>query len=78
MKNYWDNYYKKIKGNLKPTPFSKRCKKILKGFRGKIYGFYDMSSRVRLDRYYFKNWSIFFDLKICFNTIYGILRYNLK
>ena len=37
MKNYWDNYYKKIKGNLKPTSFSKRCKKILKGFRGKIY-----------------------------------------
>jgi putative colanic acid biosynthesis UDP-glucose lipid carrier transferase len=49
-----------------------------RGFRGKIYGFYDMSSRVRLDRYYFKNWSILFDLKICFNTIYGILRYSLK
>ena len=34
-----------------------------RGFRGKIYGFYDMSSRVKLDRYYFKNWSIFFDIK---------------
>ena len=49
-----------------------------RGFRGKIYGFYDMSSRVKLDRYYFKNWSMFLDFKICFNTISGILRYNLK
>ena len=49
-----------------------------RGFRGKVYGFYDMSSRVKLDRYYFKNWSIFFDLKICLKTIFGILRYNLK
>ncbi len=49
-----------------------------RGYRGKIYGFYDMSSRVKLDRYYFKNWSIFFDLKICFKTVLGILKYNLK
>jgi len=49
-----------------------------RGFRGKIYGFYDMSSRVKLDRYYFKNWSIFFDLKICFNTVLGIMKFNLK
>ena len=46
----------------------------IRGFRGKIYGFYDMSSRVRLDRYYFKNWSIFFDLKICFKTVLGIMK----
>ncbi len=50
----------------------------IQGYRGKIYGFYDMSSRVKLDRYYFKNWSIFFDLKICFKTVLGILKYNLK
>tara|TARA_B100001248_G_scaffold98363_1_gene73027 strand:- start:3994 stop:5265 length:1272 start_codon:yes stop_codon:yes gene_type:complete len=50
----------------------------VRGFRGKIYGFYDMSSRVKLDRYYFKNWSIFLDIKICFGTIQGILKYNLK
>ena len=50
----------------------------IRGFRGKIYGFYDMSSRVKLDRYYFKNWSIFFDMKICFSTVLGILKYNLK
>jgi len=50
----------------------------IRGYRGKIYGFHDMSSRVKLDRYYFKNWSILFDLKICFSTIFGILMYNLK
>ena len=49
-----------------------------RGFRGKIYNFYDMCNRVKLDRYYFKNWSIFFDLKICLKTIIGILKYNLK
>mgnify|MGYP002828202027 CR=1 FL=1 len=46
----------------------------IQGYRGKIYGFYDMSSRVKLDRYYFKNWSIFFDLKICFKTVLGIIK----
>ena len=46
----------------------------IKGYRGKIYGFYDMSSRVKLDRYYFKNWSIFFDLKICFKTVLGLMK----
>ena len=48
------------------------------GFRGKISGFYDMSSRVKLDRYYFKNWSIFFDLKICYKTILVISRHSFK
>ena len=46
----------------------------IKGYRGKIYGFHDMSSRVKFDRYYFKNWSIFFDLKICFKTVLGIMK----
>ena len=49
----------------------------VQGFRGKIYNFYDMSSRVKLDRYYFKNWSILFDLRICAKTIFGILRANI-
>jgi len=48
----------------------------VRGYRGKIYGFYDMSSRVKLDRYYFKNWSILFDLKICLKTALGILMIN--
>ncbi len=48
----------------------------IRGFRGKIYGLNDMSSRVKLDRYYFKNWSILFDLKICLKTALGILMIN--
>ena len=48
------------------------------GYRGKIYDFYDMSSRVKLDRYYFKNWSLFFDLKICLKTTLGIMTNNIK
>ncbi len=50
----------------------------ISGFRGKIYNFYDMSSRVKLDRYYFKNWSFMLDLNICIRTIFGIIRFNLK
>tara|TARA_B100001094_G_C17929149_1_gene669862 strand:- start:397 stop:798 length:402 start_codon:yes stop_codon:yes gene_type:complete len=50
----------------------------IKGYRGKIYNFHDMSNRVKLDRYYFKNWSIFFDLKIFFKTTLGLLVNNFK
>ena len=50
----------------------------IQGFRGKICDFYDMSSRVKLDRYYFKNWTIFLDLKICLKTFLGILRLNIN
>ena len=50
----------------------------ISGFRGKIYNFYDMSSRVKLDRYYFKNWSFMLDLNICIRTIFGIIRFNLN
>ena len=50
----------------------------IKGFRGKIFGFHDMSSRVKLDRYYFKYWSIIFDIEICLKTIFGILKFNIK
>ena len=37
MKNYWDYYYKNTKGNLRPTPFSKRCIKFLKNYTGSIF-----------------------------------------
>ena len=47
------------------------------GFRGKIYGFHDMNSRVKLDRYYYKHWTLFFDLKICSKTFFGIIRANI-
>ena len=50
----------------------------VQGFRGKIHDFYDMSSRVKLDRYYFKNWTIYLDLKICLKTFFGIIRLNLN
>ena len=50
----------------------------ISGFRGKIKNYHDMSSRVKLDRYYFKNWSIFFDLKIFFQTIFKLVRFNLS
>ena len=47
------------------------------GFRGKIKSYYDMSSRVKLDRYYFKNWSLYLDLKIFSQTIIKLTRFNL-
>ena len=50
----------------------------ISGFRGKINNFNDMNSRVKLDRYYFKNWSILLDLKIFFATISKMIRFNLS
>ena len=37
-----------------------------------------MSARVKFDRYYFKNWSFWFDLKIFFNTMFKMIRFNLS
>ncbi len=37
MKNYWDSYYKNIKGISKPTPFSQKCFKFLKNYKGYIF-----------------------------------------
>ena len=50
----------------------------ISGFRGKIKNFNDMSSRVKLDRYYFKNWSLWFDVKIFFSTMFKMIRFNLS
>ena len=50
----------------------------ISGFRGKIKNYHDMASRVKLDRYYFKNWSIFLDFKIFFQTIFKLIRFNLS
>jgi len=50
----------------------------ISGFRGKIKNLNDMSSRVKLDRYYFKNWSLIFDIKIFFQTIFKMVRFNLS
>jgi len=49
----------------------------INGFRGKIKTHSDMNSRVKLDRYYFKNWSFYFDLKIFFSTMFKMIRFNL-
>ena len=50
----------------------------ISGFRGKINNTADMSSRVKLDRYYFKNWSLFFDFKIFFKTFFKMVKFNLS
>ncbi|MFL2616240.1 MAG: exopolysaccharide biosynthesis polyprenyl glycosylphosphotransferase [Flavobacteriaceae bacterium] len=50
----------------------------INGFRGKIKTHSDMNSRVKLDRYYFKNWSFYFDIKIFFSTMFKMIRFNLS
>ncbi len=47
-----------------------------KGFRGETADFSDMSGRVKLDRFYVKNWSLILDFKIIILTILSILRGN--
>ena len=50
----------------------------ISGHRGKIKNFNDMNSRVKLDRYYFKSWSFWLDLKIFSNTIIKMVRFSLS
>ena len=45
-----------------------------KGFRGETITFNDISGRVRLDRFYVKNWSLLLDIKIILLTIISILK----
>ena len=49
-----------------------------KGYSGFIASTQDMSDRVKLDVFYYKNWSLFLDFKIVFKTagilINGILK----
>nr|WP_236017488.1 exopolysaccharide biosynthesis polyprenyl glycosylphosphotransferase [Roseivirga sp. E12] len=44
------------------------------GYRGEISDFYQMNSRVKLDRFYLQNWSFLLDIKIVFLTIFGIIK----
>jgi len=44
-----------------------------KGFSGFISGLNDMRSRVRMDVFYFKNWSIILDLKIIIMTVFKMV-----
>ena len=45
-----------------------------KGFRGETSVFSDMSGRVRLDRFYVKNWSLVLDFKIILLTVISIMK----
>ncbi|MEQ9402641.1 MAG: undecaprenyl-phosphate glucose phosphotransferase [Cyclobacteriaceae bacterium] len=47
-----------------------------KGFRGETAAFSEMSGRVKLDRFYVKNWSLILDFKIIILTILSIIRSN--
>ena len=50
----------------------------MSGYRGKIKNLNDMSARVKFDRYYFKNWSFWFDIKIFIGTMIKMIRFNLS
>ncbi len=43
------------------------------GYRGEIKKFHQMSSRVKLDRFYLQNWSFILDVKIIILTVYSIV-----
>ncbi len=49
-----------------------------KGFRGETAELSDMSGRVKLDRFYVKNWSLILDFKIIILTILSIVRGDEK
>ncbi|UXP33547.1 undecaprenyl-phosphate glucose phosphotransferase [Reichenbachiella agarivorans] len=44
-----------------------------KGYRGETARFSEMYGRVKLDRFYVKNWSLWFDVKIIVLTVYSII-----
>lgn len=44
------------------------------GYRGEITDYYQMNSRVKLDRFYLQNWSFVLDMKIIFLTVFGIAK----
>jgi putative colanic acid biosynthesis UDP-glucose lipid carrier transferase len=49
-----------------------------KGFNGLISDIHDMSNRVKLDVFYFKNWSISLDIKIAFITFLIICKFPFR
>jgi len=46
----------------------------VKGYSGFISSNYDMRDRVKIDIFYFKNWSILLDFKIALATAYKLLK----
>ena len=43
------------------------------GYRGEIQELFDIRKRVKLDRFYFQNWTFFFDLKIIVRTVKALV-----
>ncbi|WP_432708682.1 undecaprenyl-phosphate glucose phosphotransferase [Pedobacter sp.] len=48
------------------------------GYRGETQHLDLMENRIRYDIYYLENWSIYFDLKIIFRTIFHVVRGNMN
>lgn len=48
------------------------------GYRGETKDLIDMKNRVRMDRFYIENWSLFFDIRIIIQTITSLLRGSEK
>ncbi|MDG1475854.1 MAG: exopolysaccharide biosynthesis polyprenyl glycosylphosphotransferase [Vicingaceae bacterium] len=46
----------------------------VKGYRGEIDDSYLLTNRVRLDRFYVNNWSLYLDMKIVFYTMFGMFK----
>lgn len=46
----------------------------IKGYRGEIDDFTLLQNRVRLDRFYVNNWTLFFDVKIVFLTVFTMFK----
>jgi len=46
----------------------------VKGYRGEIDNDHLLANRVRLDRFYVNNWSLYLDLKIVFYTMFGMFK----
>jgi putative colanic acid biosynthesis UDP-glucose lipid carrier transferase len=46
----------------------------IKGYRGEIDDSHLLANRVRLDRFYVNNWSLYLDLKIVFYTVFSIFQ----
>jgi len=44
------------------------------GYRGETKEISDMRSRIKLDRFYIENWTMMFDIKIIFQTIFSLIR----
>ena len=48
------------------------------GYNGFISDIHDMKSRVKLDLFYFKNWSLFLDFRITLITFYILIKFPFK